>query len=99
MADPANLPGLVSGMRALEKKCVKSDGKPYIKSFKGGKQVSTEPFHQDMQVTFILQFDVSQIPYSTKELIRWVRAENEEDLAYYVEKDKAHEEFKAVSCR
>jgi hypothetical protein len=49
---------LTIAMRELEDQCQK-DGKKYIKSLRGGHQVSREGFSHDMQVVFLLEFAVS----------------------------------------
>ena len=49
---------LVSNMLALKDKCQR-DGKPYIRELKGGKQHSPEGMHHDMDVVFVVTFEVS----------------------------------------
>ncbi|ORY24445.1 stress responsive A/B barrel domain-domain-containing protein [Naematelia encephala] len=50
---------LIAGMFDLQTSCTKN-GVPYIKSIKGGKQMSTERHHQDMHVTFIMEFESNE---------------------------------------
>lgn len=49
---------LTSAFLKLKDECQR-DGKPYIKAVKGGKQISSEAFHHDMKVVFIMEFEVS----------------------------------------
>ncbi|GHJ84062.1 hypothetical protein NliqN6_0464 [Naganishia liquefaciens] len=51
--------GLYRALLNLKDAC-KKDGKPYILSAKGGRQISKEPFHHDMQIGFILEFASSE---------------------------------------
>ncbi|KAK4689272.1 hypothetical protein P7C73_g841, partial [Tremellales sp. Uapishka_1] len=58
-----NLTEITKAFLDLPKTCLK-DGKPYIKSCKGGKQFSPEGFDHGMQVVFITEFEsVSERDY------------------------------------
>ncbi|KAJ9117987.1 hypothetical protein QFC20_000268 [Naganishia adeliensis] len=51
--------GLYNALMGLKESC-KKDGEPYILSVKGGRQISKEPFHHDMQIGFIVEFASSE---------------------------------------
>lgn len=50
--------GLVRSFTALVDDA-RLDGKPYIRSVKGGKQHSPQSLHAGMQVVFVMEFEVS----------------------------------------
>jgi len=75
--DSSLLPKLTSEFLALEKGCVRPNGGgSYIKSVKGGRNISTEKIDHGMEVVFIMEM------------------ENEKDLAYYIDEDPVHTQFK-----
>jgi hypothetical protein len=57
---PEVLSELSRGLAALGTEC-KRDGKPYIRSVRGGRQNSTESHHHGMQVTVIMEFTVRSL--------------------------------------
>lgn len=51
---------LYDNFLALQDKCVReSDKQPYIINLRGGKQISPEGMHKDMQFVFTMDFEVS----------------------------------------
>lgn len=56
---PTDLPELTSRFLALQANC-QLDGRPYIRSLKGGKQTSPEDLHGGMQVVFVAEFASQQ---------------------------------------
>ena len=52
------LSALIPAFLALQQEC-KKNGKLYIKSLRGGRQISREQWHGDLNVVFLFEFAVS----------------------------------------
>ena len=52
------LSALIPAFLALQQEC-KKNGKLYIKSLRGGKQISKEQWHGELNVVFLFEFAVS----------------------------------------
>ncbi|TRM56907.1 stress responsive A/B barrel domain-containing protein [Schizophyllum amplum] len=48
---------IIDGVLNLKPTCVKPDGKPYIRSIKGGKQNSKEGMDKGIQWVFLVEFE------------------------------------------
>jgi hypothetical protein len=95
---------LISTFQALAQLCIHPETKkPYIKSFKAGRQNSPEEWTKGLELVFVIEFEVrlsssplSSLPVDSLEGFRDrcdTDEQNIEDRDYYINEDPAHRDF------